>query len=146
MYVFAADSTGNVVVYSVDGTRVVATYNDLGYGGPVHSISFHPFDHAVAFSSYGFSYPIMVYTWDQSEPTKEPEMEDTIGRDRDAKSLVESIVSSRLPSPTSNASACRYSGRMTPTNERATMSTAKVPLTERGQTNNSPIFRGGLSP
>ena len=38
--------------------------NAHSHAPPVHTATFHPFDHTFAYAAYGDSEPICVYTWD----------------------------------------------------------------------------------
>ena len=47
----------------------VAVYSELGYRNAVCGVDFHPFDHFVAFCSYGPSQPVKVYKYDYQGQT-----------------------------------------------------------------------------
>ena len=66
-------------MFALDSARLVAQYGQTGYECPVTSISFHPFDHSVAFASLGANQPVLVYTWDETVPSLAPLMNSESG-------------------------------------------------------------------
>lgn len=55
----------------MESAKLLGEYSHTGFEYPVTCISFHPFDHSVAFSSLGSHQPVLVYTWDDSLPPLE---------------------------------------------------------------------------
>jgi len=50
-----------ILVFTGD---LVFTYSKLGYDSAVVDVDYHPFDHIVAFCTYGASQQIKVYKYD----------------------------------------------------------------------------------
>ncbi|KAI9350171.1 WD40-repeat-containing domain protein [Obelidium mucronatum] len=72
-YVFAGGPDGRVYVWKAETGILKHVYNISGVNRQVVDITFHPWDHFVAFSSWGNSYsagghqPVSVYTWDENQ-------------------------------------------------------------------------------
>jgi WD40 repeat protein len=62
-YVMCSDHYGCVHVFHIDSAKAITIYK-FDHQLPVNSISVHPYDHMVAFSSLGKSQPILIYTYD----------------------------------------------------------------------------------
>ena len=68
-------------IFSLETAKLLAIYDRTGFEEPVTSISFHPFDHSVAFSALGKYQPILVYTWNEESPPIEKGIAGTTSSD-----------------------------------------------------------------
>lgn len=67
-FLITSGKEDEVLVFSTVSSMLLTTFNKLGYRNHVTSISFHPFDHSIAFSCAGADEPLILYTWDDSIP------------------------------------------------------------------------------
>ena len=63
-FVFSGSEDNCSYVWNSDTGDQVAMYSELGFKTPVCDVAFHPFDHMVAFCSFGEIHPVLVYKFD----------------------------------------------------------------------------------
>ncbi|XP_071837615.1 jouberin-like isoform X2 [Apostichopus japonicus] len=67
-FVFCGSEDGQAYVWNTDTGDQVASYTTLGYQFPVCDITYHPYDHMVAFCSRGESHPVQIFIYDSKYP------------------------------------------------------------------------------
>nr|XP_006825179.1 PREDICTED: jouberin-like [Saccoglossus kowalevskii] len=63
-FVFSGSEDYQAYVWNTDTGDQVAIYSDLGYTNPVSDVAYHPFDHMIAFCSFGENHPVQIYNYD----------------------------------------------------------------------------------
>jgi hypothetical protein len=71
-FVFASAVDTRVYCWNVEtGNLVITTNMDLNYMKPPRDIQYHPYDHIIAFASYGPHSPIYLFNYDSDVATKD---------------------------------------------------------------------------
>ncbi|XP_022089435.1 jouberin-like isoform X2 [Acanthaster planci] len=63
-FVISGSEDQQAYVWNTDTGDQIAVYSNLGYKYPVMAVTYHPYEHMVAFCSRGEGHPIKVYVYD----------------------------------------------------------------------------------
>jgi WD40 repeat protein len=63
--VYAGSADGRVFIWKAETGENIGYYKNSSISGHVLGISFHPKDHFIAFSTWGYHQPVTFYTWDE---------------------------------------------------------------------------------
>ncbi|XP_077991283.1 jouberin-like [Glandiceps talaboti] len=104
-FVFSGSEDCQAYVWNTDTGDQLAVYSDLGYRHAVSDVEYHPYDHLIAFCSFGENHLVHIYTYDAKvaqldlgimqvqEVTKEDEVESTLKSTR--RSDLQSVLATK---------------------------------------------------
>ena len=76
-YVVAGSEDGRAYLWDLGSQKILRTYKHLGFAEPVHAVAWHPWDHMIAFASFGRAQPIVVMRYDPNDPGAPGEVAET---------------------------------------------------------------------